>query len=201
MASTSADYFDEKYYRKWYGHAHSRAFTSADKKVRAAFVLSYLRYLRVPVRSVCDVGCGLGHWREALQAVDGRIKYTGVEISPVLSQRMGWIQASAASYAPKRKFDLVICQAVLQHLDDRDCAQALDNICAYTRGALYLEVLTKADWAAGCVDKRHTERHPYLRTGAWYRKRLEKAFTPLGGGLFLAKTTNAPMFELEQLSR
>lgn len=196
--SDPAHRFDEAYYRRWYGNAGTRAFTKADKDVRAAFVLSYLRHLKVPVRSVCDLGCGLGHWREALQKIDGRIAYTGVEYSAFTAKRFGWVHSSAADYAPKRRFDLVICQAVLQHLDDRDCDKALAHIGAYCRGALYLEVLTRADWNSGIVDKKHTEAHSHLRSAAWYKKRLREYFKPVGGGLFVTHGANVPLFELEQ---
>lgn len=198
--SASAKQFDEAYYRRWYGNAKTRAFTKADKDIRAAFVLSYLRQLQVPVRSVCDLGCGLGHWRAALQKINPRITYTGVEYSAAMAQRYGWVEASAADYAPRRKFDLVICQAVFQHLDDRDCAQAIAHIGAYCRGALYLEVLTKGDWTSGVVDKKHTEPHAYLRSKAWYRRQLGKYFVPVGGGLFVARAANVPLLELENLA-
>ncbi len=197
--SDPAHRFDAAYYRHWYGKADTRAFTKTDKDVRAAFVLSYLRHLKVPVRSVCDLGCGLGHWREALQKIDSRITYTGVEYSAFMAQRLGWVESSAADYAPKRKFDLVICQAVLQHLDDKDCARAIKNIGSYCRGALYLEVLTKADWTSGVVDKKHTEKHSHLRSATWYKKRLGEFFVPVGGGLFVARSANVPLFELEQM--
>lgn len=196
--STTAERFDEHYYRHWYGNASTRAFTKADKDVRAAFVLSYLKLLKIPVRSVVDVGCGLGHWRAALQKIDPRLAYTGVEYSALMARRYGWVEASAADYVPKRQFDLVICQAVLQHLNDKDCAKALENIGQYCRGALYLEVLTKADWISGMIDKKHTERHPYLRSAAWYRKRLDKYFIAAGGGLFIARASGAPLLELER---
>ena len=196
--SANPDHFDETYYRHWYGNASTRAFTKADKQVRAAFVLSYLKMLKVPVRSVVDVGCGLGHWREALQGINSRIKYTGVEYSPLMARRYGWVQASAADYAPSRKFDLVICQSVLLHLNDRECAQALKNIGAYCRGAFYLEALTSADWNSGMIDKKRSEKHGNLRSHAWYMKRLEKHFVKVGGGLFVARSANVPLLELER---
>lgn len=189
--------FDAEYYRHWYGNAQTRAFTKSDKDVRAAFVLSYLRMLKVPVRSVCDLGCGLGHWREALQKIDSRIGYTGVEVSPFVARRFGWVESSVVDYVPKRQFDLLICQAVLQHLDDKACAQALAQMGAYCRGALYLEVLTKGDWTSGVVDKKHTEKHEYLRSATWYKRHLSKHFVAVGGGLFVARSAGVPLLELE----
>jgi SAM-dependent methyltransferase len=186
--------FTAAYYRHWYGNPKTRAFTKADKKKRAAFVLAALKQFGVPVKSVCDIGCGLGHWREALSAKS----YTGVEVSSYLCEKYGWVQSSAADYAPKRQFDLVICQAVLYHLDNKDCARALKNIGTMCRGALYLEVVTKEDWTSGILDKKHTESIVYLRPAAWYRRHLAKYFVALGGGLFLAKSAGVPLLELEK---
>lgn len=190
-------YFDAAYFRRWYGNPTSRAFTRVDKEKRADFVLSYLRLLGVPVKRVCDVGCGLGHWRDALVSRRPRLSYTGVEISPFLCQRFGWHQASAADYAPKRQFDLVIAQSVLHHLNARDCAQAIRNIASYCRGALYLEVATARDWKT-VIDRTRTDPAVYHRTGTWYKAQLARHFVSVGGGLFLAKRAGVALLELER---
>ncbi len=190
--------FDEAYYRRWYGDARTRAFTKADKDIRAGFVVSYMKLLKMPLRSVVDVGCGLGHWREALLKLKPGLSYTGVEYSAIMAKRFGWVESSAADYAPRRQFDLVISQAVLQHMDDADCARAIDNMGAYARGALYLEVLTREDWSSGMIDKKYTEKHAYLRSRAWYVKRLGKYFTQAGGGLFVAKSAGVSLLDMER---
>ena len=191
--------FDESYYRRWYGHAKTRAYTQADKDVEAGFVLSYLAHLAVPVKSVVDIGCGLGHWRTALHKINPAIKYTGVEVSAFACQRFGWVHASADTYKPRQKFDLVICQQVLQHLDNKQCAQALAYMASYCRGALFLQVATKGDWDGDVIDKKRSEKHDYLRTGAWYRRQLAPHFINMGGGLFLARSAEIPLFELDAL--
>lgn len=196
--SVPAAHYDAAYFHRWYGDTRTRSFTKADKAVRAAFVLSYLRYLKLPVRSVCDLGCGLGHWREALQEISPRLRYTGVEYSPYLCEKYGWVQASAADYTPKKQFDLVICQSVLHHLNEADCKRAIRHIGQYCRGALYFEAVTQRDWNT-VIDKEHTDPRIYRRTGAWYKRELGRYFTPIGGGLFLAKAAGVPLFELERL--
>jgi len=191
------DYFDAAYFRRWYGDSKSRAFTRSDKEKRADFVLSYLHLLDVPVKSVCDVGCGLGHWRDALGQRRPRLTYLGVEVSPFLCQRFGWHQASAADFRPKRQFDLVIAQSVLHHLNAHDCAQAIHNIASYCRGALYLEVATTHDWRT-VIDRKHTDPAVYRRTGTWYKTQLARHFVSVGGGLFLAKRAGVALLELER---
>lgn len=190
--------FDEAYYKHWYGDARTRAFTKSDKAVRAAFVLSYLKYLNIKVKSVCDLGCGLGHWREAVQAIDPRISYTGIEYGEALCQRLGWVQASAADYAPKRKFDLVVAQSSLHYLDEKDLKRAFRHIGSYCRGALYLEVITAEDWASGVIDKQHSDANVYKHKTALYRKLLAKDFVAVGGGVFIAKSAGTPLFALER---
>ena len=190
------EYFDARYFKRWYGSAKTRAFTKADKEKRADFVLSFLTQLNVKVQSVCDLGCGLGHWQPALAQRIPKLKYVGVEYSPFLCEKYGWVQASAADYAPPRQFDLVIAQSVLHHLSDRDCAKTIKHIAAYCRKALYLEVTTAADWRT-VVDKKHTDPAVHRRTGAWYRRQLAPHFICLGGGLWLARKANIPLFELE----
>jgi 2-polyprenyl-3-methyl-5-hydroxy-6-metoxy-1,4-benzoquinol methylase len=190
--------FDEDYYRRWYGDAGTRAHTQADRRVEAAYVMSALGYMRVPVKSVVDVGCGVGHWRTALREINPAINYTGVEVSDFACQRFGWIHSSADQFLPRQKFDLVICQQVLQHLDNKACAKALANMASYCRGALFLQVVTRGDWDGDMLDKARTEHHQFLRTLAWYRKQLAPHFIGVGGGLFLARRAKVPTFELEK---
>ncbi len=196
-ASVAATHYDEAYFKRWYGTAQTRAFTKTDKDIRAAFVVAYMKQLKIPLRSVCDLGCGLGHWQQALRKLLPKMTYTGVEYSPYLCARYGWTEASAATYAPRRRFDLVICQSVLHHLNDRDCAAALDHIASYCKGVLYLEVVSQQDWNQ-VIDRAHTDPNIFLRSGAWYKTRLKKHFVPLGGGLFLAKSAGIPLLEIEQ---
>jgi predicted TPR repeat methyltransferase len=76
-------------------------------------------YVRVPVRRVLDVGCGIGLWREAVQRHFPGASYHGVEFSEYLVERFGWERGSVVDYAahdPAEPFDLVICQGVLPYL-------------------------------------------------------------------------------------
>ena len=94
---------------------------------RARFVTSYLDHLQLDVRRVLDAGCGTGLWKRALRRIDREIEYVGIDPSEYLCKRYGWTRASIDEYSPRRKFDLVVCQDVLQYVDDAAVALALER--------------------------------------------------------------------------
>lgn len=191
--------FDRAYYRRFYEDRRTAVGSAAATARLCGFVAAYVRYLGLPVRSVLDLGCGLGWWRPALKAHWPRASYLGVEFSTYLCERHGWTHGSAVDFDPGRQFDLVICQGVLQYLDDRAAASALRNLARLCRSALYLEALTQRDWRQN-VDRRVTDGAVNLRPGVWYRRRLARAFVNCGGGVFVRRTAGASLFELETLA-
>lgn len=191
--------FDQAYYDRWYKNRRTRAISAKDVAARAQFVLGYLKYLGLArPRRVLDLGCGLGLWRDALAPHLPTLAYTGVEVSPFLCREHGWEQAALETYRPTGTFDFVICQSVLQYLDDRACARALAMIARACKGALYLEILTRADWRH-VADRARTDGAVHMREGAWYRRRLARNFVAVGGGLFIRSTACPPLFELERV--
>jgi chemotaxis methyl-accepting protein methylase len=124
--------------------------------------------------------------------------YTGIEVSEYLCRELGWTQASIATYRPRGRFDLVICQGVLQYLDDAEARAALDNLGRICRGALYLEALTAEDWRDNC-DRSATDGRVHLRSASFYRRHLRGAFRNCGGGLFLHRDSGAVLYALEGL--
>ncbi|HLQ37750.1 MAG TPA: class I SAM-dependent methyltransferase [Planctomycetota bacterium] len=191
--------FDAAYYRRFYRDPRTRVTTPAQVQRLAAFVAAYLRHLRWPVGSILDLGCGLGWWRSAARRCWPKSSYQGVEISDHLCRTHGWTHGSAADFAPGRRFDLVVCQGVLQYLPDRAAARALANLGRLCRGALYLEALTTADWRRNC-DRSVTDGAVHLRPAAWYRRRLQVAFRNCGGGLFVHRQAAVATYELETLA-
>lgn len=193
--------FDAAYYARFYDDPRTRVSDLATIRKLAAFVAGYLRYLDVPVRSILDVGCGRGHWHTAARELWPRAAYRGVEYSQHLCERHGWIQGSVTDLDVRRAtgreaFDLVVCQGVLQYLDDDGAAAALRNLGRWCRGALYLEALTDQDWRENC-DRSRTDGDVHLRSGAWYRERLRRDFTACGGGVFVHRSAGVTLFELE----
>ena len=187
--------FDRAYYDRWYRNDETRTFMTEYTPVIVRFVLAYLDYLEVEVKTVLDAGCGLGHWGTALKNLDRDVRYHGLETSDYLCRELGWERGSIADYQAEEPFDLVVCQGVLQYLSDAECKAAIDNLATLCSQALYLEVLTRRDARENCIPER-TDTDVYLRKGKWYRKRLGEHFVNLGGGLFLSRTCAATCYEL-----
>ena len=189
--------FDAAYYERFYLDPGTRVAAPVDVEIQARFLCSYLDYLRINVRWILDLGCGLGRLREPLLARFPRARYTGVEVSEHLCAELGWVHDSVATFRSRRRFDLVICQDVLQYLDDTEAERALDNLARHCRGALFFGALTREDWEENC-DQARTDGNGYLREGAWYRRRLAPAFTCAGGGVFVARRAGIVTFELDR---
>jgi SAM-dependent methyltransferase len=188
--------FDKGYYDRYYRNPRTRVTSPEQADVLGRFVCAYLEHLGLPVRRVLDAGCGLGYWRSIIARHHPRASYTGIEVSEYLCRELGWTQASIAGYRARGRFDLIICQGVLQYLARDEAAAAVDNLGRLCRGVLYLEALTTEDWEQNC-DRDHTDGGVHLRRASWYRKRLSAHFAPLGGGLFLHRDADAVLFALE----
>ncbi|MBK8974705.1 MAG: class I SAM-dependent methyltransferase [Planctomycetes bacterium] len=190
--------FDRAYYDRFYRDPRTRVASREETARLARFVCAYVGFLELPLRHVLDLGCGLGAWRDALAVCAPKARYTGVEYSEYLCDELGWEHGSVVDYHSDRAFDLVVCQGVLQYLGDRDAGRALHNLAGLCQGALFLEVLTRADWERNC-DRRRTDGDVHLRTGRWYRTRLRPHFVNIGGGVFVHRGAGLRHFELETL--
>jgi trans-aconitate methyltransferase len=188
--------FDAAFYRRFYGDPATRVSDLAEVTRLARFVHAYLAYLRLPIASVLDIGCGLGHWRTAMRKLGVRAQYRGTEVSPLMCRRYGWARASITDWRARPPADLVVCRSVLQYLARDEAERALANLAASCRYALYLEVLTRRDWER-LVDRKRTDGAVHLRSAAWYRKRLKAQFRDLGGGLYLRRTAPVSLYDLE----
>ena len=100
-------------------------------------------------------------------------------------------------WQPRRKYDLVVCQSVLQYLDDADAATAIDTLAIACRGLLLFDAPTIAD-RDGVIDPTGTDLDVHWRTGNWYRRRLSVGFIEIGGALWLSRECPAAFFELER---
>ncbi|MDO8770515.1 MAG: class I SAM-dependent methyltransferase [Burkholderiaceae bacterium] len=197
MKSASDSLFDAAYYERFYFDKKTSVVDHEHLDRLGAFVCSYLQYLRVPVRRVLDVGCGIGLWREVVAKHYPQANYHGVEFSAYLCGRFGWERGSVLDYRAKAPFDLVICQGVLPYLSAADLKVALRNLGRLCTGALYIEAITSEDWEQDIVDETLTDPRLFKHPAAVYRRGLAEGFTELGGGLWLSRQAEVPVFALE----
>lgn len=190
--------FDSHYYKRFYRDPKTRVTDKRAADRLGDFVCSYLRYLELPVARALDLGCGLGHFRDAVKRHYPRARYHGVEYSSYLCERYGWEQGSVVDYQAKQPFDLVICQGVLPYLDKADAKRAIQNLATLCQGALYLEAVTRDDLDAGVIDTKRTDSSMQLRPSSFYRRALAPYFEPLGGGVWLARRASVVLYRLER---
>jgi SAM-dependent methyltransferase len=190
--------FDQAYYARYYRNSRTRVSDRAETTRLAKFISGYLKYLDQPVRNIIDLGCGLGQMREPLQRVFPNASYLGVELSDYACEHYGLTKGSVVDFKHRSRFDLVVCRGVLQYLAPRDAERALDNLARLCRGCLYLEALTREDWADN-ADQKLTDGAVYLRPARFYRKRLSAEFKAAGGGIFVHERSPAVLYALESL--
>jgi SAM-dependent methyltransferase len=104
-------------------------------------------------KNILDAGCGFGHLVRLLieRGADAR----GFD----LQQRRDWLESPRFTTGdltkkrslPDRKFELVICREVLEHLTVKDIRDAVSNLCSLT--SKYVYVTTRfADAPAHILD-------------------------------------------------
>jgi hypothetical protein len=88
---------------------------------------------------------------------------------------------------------------VLPYLDAADLKRALANLGRLTSGALYLEAVSHEDWEQGILDEDLTDPRMFRHRAALYRRGLDAGFSAIGGGLWLSRRAEVPLFALEHL--
>jgi len=199
MQSASATLFDEAYYQRFYFDKKTSVVDPQHMERLGTFVSSYLKYLRVPVQRVLDVGCGIGLWKGIIEQHFPGASYQGVEFSPYLCERFGWQQGSVVDYAASEPFDLVICQGVLPYLNPGDLKTALHNLGRLSKGALYVEAVSREDYEQDIIDEDLTDNRVFRHRAELYRRGLRQGYVEVGGGLWLSRDAEVPMFALEHV--
>lgn len=198
MQSANDQWFDEAYYQRYYFDKKTSVADPAHVERLGAFVCSYLKYVRVPVRRVLDVGCGIGLWRDVVARHFPYASYQGVEFSEYLCTRFGWTRGSVVDFSATAPFDLVICQGVLPYLSAADLQKALRNLGTLCQGALYVEAVTREDYERETIDETLTDPRLFRHRAQLYRRGLSQGFQELGGGVWLSHRAELPLFELER---
>jgi trans-aconitate methyltransferase len=189
-----AERFDAAYYQRFYGRrpVHNRRQIAALGDA----VVSFASWWRLPIRSVLDVGAGKGFWRDWAAERHPSVRYHGIDASEYACRTFGHERADIAVWQPRRRYDLVVCQSVVQYLGDTDATKAISTLRAATRGLLFFDTPTIAD-RDNVIDTSYTDLDVHWRTGDWYRRRLSRGFTEIGAGIWLSHDCPAVFYELE----
>lgn len=189
-----AERFDAAYYRRFYGRQPVHDRRRIGELAGAVFGLA--RWWRLPIRSVLDVGAGKGYWGDWIGEHRTRVRYHGLDVSEYACRRYGHELADLTTWEPPARYDLVVCQSMLQYLGDAEATRAIDVLGRSCGGLLFLEVPTAAD-RDDVIDPATSDLDVHWRTGAWYRRRLDRSFGEIGAGLWLSHAMPLPLFELE----
>jgi SAM-dependent methyltransferase len=168
--------YDRAYFDRWY-RGRNRVHGEGEVRRKVTLALATAEYfLRRPVRTVLDVGCGEGAWLPHLRALRPRLSYLGIDPSDYAVERFGQERnirkgafGALGSLRLKASYDLVICSDVLHYVPEADIAAGIDEIVKLLDGLAFLEVLTKEDDIIG--DLQGLVKRPAL----WYRKTFARA--------------------------
>ena len=56
--------FDEAYYHRFYENPQTRVHSAEEHANLAQFVFAFSRWNKLEVKSVLDIGAGVGHWQD-----------------------------------------------------------------------------------------------------------------------------------------
>lgn len=192
--------FDEAYYQRYYLRPSTRVYSKARHARLVSGVMGMTEWLLGEVRSVLDVGAGVGWWRQWLKKHRPEVDCVSTELEPAICKKYGHQQADVRQLKMPRTFDLVVCHGVLPYLAANDLKPAIDNLGAVCGGVMYLEAICNEDFA-GSVDETLTDTSVHRHPAALYRKHLGRHFTQLGAGLWAAKRADVVLFSLEAAPR
>lgn len=192
--------FDEAYYHRFYLDPKTRVVSPDEHAALAEFVFAFARWNHHEIKSVLDIGAGVGLWKgwieKNLNQKKKKVQYTGTEVSQAMCKQHGFLHRDIARWRDRKKHDLIICQGVLQYLPDPDVAPAVANIASMSKGLVYLEITTRADLREK-TDESRTDSDIFVRNGSYYRGILNKHLVNVGCGLWWVKDKPAPFYELE----
>jgi SAM-dependent methyltransferase len=163
--------YDRAYFDRWYRHDDTRVNAPAEIRRKVVLAVAMTEYfIRRPIRTVLDVGCGEGAWFPHLRALRPAVEYIGLDSSDYVVKRFGRTRnirkATFGDLATMNLdvYDLVICSDVLHYVPDAELKAGLRSLAAVTDGMAYLEVLTSEDEIFGDLHAL------FQRPAAWYRK-------------------------------
>lgn len=151
--------------------------SAAELRRQAEFVLRLAEWvLGRAVRSVLDVGCGEGQWRQPLLRLRPALHYSGVDPSEYAVARFGarrGLQRGGIeeldTLSLRDQYDLVVCCGMLNYLSAATLRRGLAQLSRRTGGVAYLELFTATDEFVG--DTNWLPPQP----AQWYRRVIGEA--------------------------
>jgi SAM-dependent methyltransferase len=169
--------YDRAYFDRWYRHRGTRVSSHAEVRRKVSLAVATAEYfLRRPIRTVLDAGCGEGAWLPHLRALRPRVHYLGLDSSEYVVERFGRQRnIRLASFADLPSlgldvYDLVVSSDVMHYVPDAELRAGVRALADATDGVAYFEVLTKEDEIVG-------DLHGFLRRPAAFYRSL---FTAAG---------------------
>ncbi len=158
--------YDRAYFEQWYHDPAQRVITPAAVGRKARLVLGIAEaLLDRPVRTVLDIGCGEGAWREHLRRERPGIRYTGVESSEYAVERYGKARnirrgrfGALAELGLDGPFDLIVVCDVLQYVPDPELTPGLAEVSRLLGGVVFLEAYAAEDSIEGDRKAWHVRR-------------------------------------------
>jgi len=151
--------YDKAYFERWYHNRSTRVNSDIEVRRKVAMAVTIAEYfLRRQIRTVLDVGCGEGAWREHLRTMRPRIEYLGLDSSDYVVEQFGRsrnIRKATFGELPQQKlevYDLVVCSDVMHYVPDDELQVGIKALAHATDGLAFLEVLTKEDDVVGDLD-------------------------------------------------
>jgi SAM-dependent methyltransferase len=129
--------YDEFYYAHYCG---SRPYRRDPEWLEFFASIAAEIVARIAPRSALDAGCAMGMLVEALR--DRGVEAEGVDISPyAIEQARPDVRphCRVASVADPfgRRYDLIVCIEVLEHLPAREAERAIANLCRFTEDVVF----------------------------------------------------------------
>jgi hypothetical protein len=192
--------FGAAYYERFYETQATQVHDAQRIAQLGIGLVGMLRWFGQDVRQVLEVGAGPGYLRDWFAAAHPHVGYRSTEYSEYACTRYQHERLDVAERALRERFDLVVCQGVLQYLSADAAERAIVNLARMSRGFLYLEIVTTAD-ARDVCDRERSDLAIHLRSGLWYRRRLREHFREIGCGLYCSQQSPLTFYELEAAAK
>jgi len=88
--------FDEAYYHRFYESPQTRVVTPEEHAHLASFVFGFARWNRIDLKSVLDIGAGIGLWKHWIEKHEHGLAYTGTEVSQAMCKKHGFLNRDIA---------------------------------------------------------------------------------------------------------